>query len=132
MNPENFLDRKGRELIVAAIQEAEKDTSGEIRVHIDDVCETDPYRKAVEVFHCLGMEKTEARNGVLIYVACSSKVFAIVGDKGINDAVPADFWNEVSDTLAEAVRMAGARLKRFFPYRKDDVNELPDEISFKK
>ena len=87
----------------------------------------------------------EARNGVLIYVACSSKVFAIVGDKGINDAVPADFWNEVSDTLhsyftegkfaeglAEAVRMAGARLKRFFPYRKDDVNELPDEISFKK
>ena len=145
MNPENFLDRKGRELIVAAIQEAEKDTSGEIRVHIDDVCETDPYRKAVEVFHCLGMEKSEARNGVLIYVACSSKVFAIVGDKGINDAVPADFWNEVSDTLhsyftegkfaeglAEAVRMAGARLKRFFPYRKDDVNELPDEISFKK
>ena len=129
MKPEDFLDSKGREMVVTAIKEAEKNTSGEIRVHIDGVCKGDTYRKAVEVFYRLGMEKTAARNGVLIYVACSSKVFAIIGDTGINEAVPADFWNEVSghigtcfrqgrfaEGLADAVKMAGAKLKAYFPY----------------
>ena len=144
MNPRDFLDRKGQEMIVSAIKEAETDTSGEIRVHIDDVCD-DAYGKAVEVFHTLGLDRTAARNGVLIYVACTSKVFAIVGDKGINDAVPDNFWNDVSahihdcfakgkfaEGLADAVRMAGQKLKAYFPYRSDDINEQPDEISFKE
>lgn len=145
MKPEDFLDSKGREMVVSAIKEAEKNTSGEIRVHIDGVCKGDTYTKAVEVFYRLGMEKTAARNGVLIYVACSSKVFAIIGDTGINEAVPADFWNEVSghigtcfrqgrfaEGLADAVKMAGAKLKAYFPYREDDVNEQSDEISFER
>ena len=144
MNPRDFLDRKGQEMIVSAIKEAETNTSGEIRVHIDDVCE-DAYGKAVEVFHALGMDRTAAKNGVLIYVACTSKVFAIVGDKGINDAVPGNFWNDVSahihdcfakgkfaEGLADAVRMAGEKLRDYFPYRSDDINEQPDEISFKE
>lgn len=144
MNPRDFLDRKGQEMIVSAIKEAETDTSGEIRVHIDDVCD-DAYGKAVEVFYALGLDRTAARNGVLIYVACTSKVFAIVGDKGINDAVPDNFWNDVSahihdcfakgkfaEGLADAVRMAGQKLKAYFPYRSDDINEQPDEISFKE
>lgn len=144
MNPKDFLDQKGQEMIVSAIKEAETNTSGEIRVHIDDVCE-DAYGKAVEVFHALGMDRTAAKNGVLIYVACTSKVFAIVGDKGINDAVPGNFWNDVSahihdcfakgkfaEGLADAVRMAGEKLCDYFPYRSDDINEQPDEISFKE
>lgn len=143
MKPQDFLDKEGRELIVSAIKEAEKNTSGEIRVHIDDVCKGDAYSKAVEVFYKLGMDKTVSRNGVLIYVACNSKVFAIVGDKGINDAVPENFWHDVSahihdsfaaghfaEGLADAVMMAGAKLKDYFPYTPDDVNEQSDEISY--
>lgn len=143
MKPQDFLDKEGRELIVSAIKEAEKNTSGEIRVHIDDVCNGDAYSKAVEVFYKLGMDKTVSRNGVLIYVACNSKVFAIVGDKGINDAVPENFWHDVSahihdsfsaghfaEGLADAVMMAGAKLKDYFPYTPDDVNEQSDEISY--
>ena len=89
------------------------------------------------------MHKTERRNGVLIYLACNSKVFAIVGDKGINDIVPDNFWDDISllmgrefregrltEGLSQAVRMVGEKLKEFFPYQKDDVNEQPDEISF--
>lgn len=145
MKPEDFLDREGRDLIVSVIQEAEKHTSGEIRVHIDGTCNGDAYAKAVDVFYILGMDKTAARNGVLIYVACNSKVFAIIGDIGINEAVPADFWNEVSghisssfskglfaEGLADAVRMAGSKLKTYFPYIAGDVNEQPDEVSFEK
>ncbi len=144
MRPEDFLDKKGQDMIVSAIKEAEKNTSGEIRVHIDDTCDGNAYEKAVDVFFKLGMEKTAARNGVLIYIACSSKVFAIVGDKGINDVVPDNFWNDVSDHIrqyfaagkfaegiADAVSMAGAKLKAFFPYKEDDVNEQSDEISYK-
>ena len=145
MKPQDFLSKKEQEMIVSAIREAEMNTSGEIRVHIDDTCEGDAYRKAVEVFYRLGMEKTRSRNGVLIYVACNSKVFAIIGDKGINDAVPDNFWSDVTrhlrvcfsrgnyaEGLADAVKMAGLKLRTFFPYEKDDVNEQSDEISYKK
>ena len=145
MKPQDFLTREEQDMIVSAIKEAETNTSGEIRVHIDDVCGSDAYGKAVEVFRYLGMDRTRERNGVLIYVACTSKVFAIVGDKGINDAVPGNFWNDVSahihdcfakgkfaEGLADAVRMAGEKLRDYFPYRSDDINEQPDEISFKE
>lgn len=144
MNPRDFLGSKGKEAVISAIREAEKNTSGEIRVHIDDTCEGDVYEKAVEVFRFLGMDRTKARNGVLIYVACNSKVFAIIGDKGIDESVPAGFWHDVSarigerfreglyaEGLAEAIAMTGEKLKAFFPYRSDDVNEQPDEISYK-
>lgn len=142
MNPKDFLDKEGQDLIVSAIKEAETNTSGEIRVHIDDVCD-DAYGTAVKVFQTLGMDKTAARNGVLIYLACTSKVFAIIGDKGINEAVPENFWNDVSahirecftegrfaEGLADAVRMTGQKLKAYFPCSSDDINEQPDEISF--
>ncbi len=145
MKPQDFLTREEQDMIVSAIKEAETNTSGEIRVHIDDVCGSDAYGKAVEVFRYLGMDRTRERNGVLIYVACSSKVFAIIGDKGINEAVPADFWEEVSahikdcfsrgrfaEGISGAIRMAGCKLKEYFPYRTDDRNEQPDEISYRK
>ena len=101
MKPVDFLDREGQEMVVNAIREAEKNTSGEIRVHIDDVCETDAYEKAVEVFRFLGMDRTAEKNAVLIYVACNSKVFAIVGDKGINEAVPEHFWTDIISMVRE-------------------------------
>lgn len=145
MKPVDFLDREGQEMVVNAIREAEKNTSGEIRVHIDDVCETDVYEKAVEVFRFLGMDRTAEKNAVLIYVACNSKVFAIIGDKGINEAVPEHFWTDIismvrekfaekkfAEGLAEAIRATGLKLSAYFPYRENDVNEQPDEISYKK
>jgi uncharacterized membrane protein len=89
------------------------------------------------------MERTELRNGVLIYLACESKVFAIIGDKGINDKVPENFWEDViaamtvefragrfAEGLSVAALMAGEKLRTFFPYQEDDVNEQPDDISF--
>lgn len=143
MKPELFLTAEQQETVVAAVRLAEKDTSGEIRIHIDGECEGDPLKRAEEIFGKLGMHKTQLRNGVLIYLACNSKVFAIIGDKGINDLVPESFWKDVTDMmvsefrkgrfaegLAEAARMAGEKLKSFFPYQPDDVNEQPDDISF--
>lgn len=143
MKPEIFLTAEQQETVVAAVRLAEKHTSGEIRIHIDSECEGDPVKRAEKVFGKLGMHKTKLRNGVLIYLACDSKVFAIIGDKGINDLVPENFWKDViaimagefrygrfAEGLAEAARMAGEKLRDFFPYQKDDVNEQPDEISF--
>ena len=95
------------------------------------------------MFFALGMDKTALRNGVLIYLACESKKFAVIGDKGINDLVPENFWDDVilamteefragrfAEGLSAAAVMAGEKLKEFFPYQEDDVNEQPDEISF--
>lgn len=145
MKAREFLSEKEKADVVAAIKAAELGTSGEIRIHLDEKCSGDPMKRAVEVFRYLKMDRTELHNGVLIYVACQSKVFAIVGDSGINNAVPKDFWHDVSQVmhdkfseghfaegLAAAARMAGEKLKEYFPYSKDDVNELPDEISFGK
>lgn len=143
MKPDKFLTAEQQESVVTAVRLAEKGTSGEIRIHIDGKCYGDPVKRAAKVFSRLGMHKTELRNGVLIYLACESKVFAIIGDKGINEAVPEDFWNDVikamseefrcgnfAEGLTKAVLMAGDKLKTFFPYQQDDINEQPDNISF--
>lgn len=143
MRAKDFLTGEEIKSVTQAIVKAEKGTSGEIRIHLDETCATSPLERAEEVFRYLKMDRTRLRNGVLIYVACQSKVFAIIGDKGINDVVPENFWQDISEMmkkefasgryasgLAEAVNMAGEKLKEFFPYQTDDVNELPDDISF--
>ena len=145
MRPEDFLTADQQKTVVDAVRLAEKGTSGEIRIHIDGDCKGDPVRRAETVFGRLGMHKTQKRNGVLIYLACNTRVFAIIGDKGINDVVPEDFWKDITaamavefrsgrftEGLSKAAIMAGDKLKEYFPYCSDDINEQPDEISFGK
>lgn len=141
---EDFLDKNSQRRVVDAIGVAEKSSSGEVRVHVEPTCKcSSPYDRAVEVFNKLEMYATEARNGVLIYVAYKSRVFAIIGDDGINKKVGADFWEQEKDLLAgylkegrqadglcEVIKMIGIKLSEYFPYQKDDVNELSDEISY--
>ncbi|RDC65975.1 TPM domain-containing protein [Adhaeribacter pallidiroseus] len=133
--------------IIAAIAEAEKNTSGEIRVHIENTCKGNVLDRATEVFAYLHMHQTKLRNGVLFYVALKSRQFAVLGDGGINAVVPPDFWKEVTalvvqhfkeekyaEGLTKGVLMAGEQLKAFFPYAGDaaDTNELQNDISFGK
>ncbi|PCI01131.1 MAG: hypothetical protein COB81_07655 [Flavobacteriaceae bacterium] len=139
---EDFLTKEEEQRIVASIQKAEKNTSGEIRVHIEKTCDKLPEERAQEVFYQLKMETTAAQNGVLFYVAVESKQFAIVGDVGIDKVVPADFWESVKDALitefknenylqgiVNGIEECGLKLKTFFPYQSNDENELSDEIS---
>ncbi|TVQ88624.1 MAG: TPM domain-containing protein [Bacteroidetes bacterium] len=141
----DFFTPEQKEAIKLAVQQAEKETSGEIRVHIENVCEGDVLDRAATVFDKLGMTQTEQRNGVLFYVALKSHKFAILGDLGINAKVPKDFWESTKEKiienfkeglfaegLVEGITMAGKELKEWFPYQTDDVNELPDDISFGK
>lgn len=136
------LSKEEEEAIVLAIQKAENNTSGEIRVHIESTSKKDPMERAQDVFYELKMNQTEAQNGVLFYLAISDHNFAIIGDKGIDKVVPQDFWNSTKDLvisefkkgdfangLIKGIHEAGVKLKEFFPYQSDDVNELPDEIS---
>jgi len=139
---EDFLSKAEEQEIVYAIVEAEKNTSGEIRVHIEEHTEKSPLDRAQEVFFELKMDETQDRNGVLFYVCVSDKKFAIIGDKGINEAVESDFWDCTKDAvianfkernfkkgLVEGILRAGERLKKYFPYQSDDTNELSNEIS---
>ena len=137
-----MINQVENDLIVTAIQKAEMQTSGEIRVHIDQKCASDPVKRAVQVFEKLGMHKTALRNGVLIYVSFSDRKLAIIGDQGIDSVVPADFWlstkdkmihhfkeNRFADGIIAAITEAGEQLKKFFPYMENDENELSNEIS---
>ncbi len=139
---EDFLTKTEEAEVVEAIRLAEKNTSGEIRVHIEKETSIAPIERAVEVFHELGMDTTQLRNGVIIYVAVKSKQFAIYGDKGINDKVDDDFWNCTKDimvnhfktgnnvqALVEGIHNAGEQLKKYFPFEDDDTDELSNEIS---
>ena len=139
---EDFLTKAEEQEIVEAIGIAEKNTSGEIRVHIEKENTIAAIDRAVEVFHHLNMEKTKERNGVIIYVAVKSKHFAIYGDKGIHDIVGNDFWNSTKDVMAnhfkngnfkqgliDGILKAGEQLKSHFPHQDDDTNELSNEIS---
>jgi len=138
-----FFKPEEEERIVASILKAERHTSGEIRVHLEDNFKGDVLKEAEKVFLKLGMQKTEARNGVLIFLAPEKKAFAIIGDKGINEVVPENFWQEERDLMLEhfrkgefcegicaAIEQVGEKLQHYFPYVKGDENELPDDISY--
>jgi uncharacterized membrane protein len=139
-----FTDAQQQE-IVSAIQAAERLTSGEIRVYVESRCRyVNPLHRAAEIFAGLNMEKTAARNGVLVYVALKDRQMALFGDQGINQKVGAAFWNqqvrnilghfykaEYAAGIAKVVTEIGAALQTHFPYDKGaDRNELPDDIVF--
>lgn len=139
---EDFLSKTDEQEIVDAIKVAEKNTSGEIRVHLESSTKKDHFKRALEVFHQLKMHKTKNRNGVLIYVAVVDYKFVILGDEGINKLVASDFWSCTKDVIQEhfkkgdfknglinGILKAGEQLKIHFPYQTDDVNELSNEIS---
>ena len=139
---EDFLTSEEEQEIVAAIGKAEKNTSGEIRVHIEKDTSIAAIDRAMEVFRTLNMENTQERNGVIIYVAVKSHQFAIYGDKGINEKVSDDFWDCTKDVMAkhfrngnfklgliEGILNAGEQLKKHFPYKDGDKDELSNEIS---
>jgi uncharacterized membrane protein len=139
---EDFLTKEEEQAVVEAIRLAEMSTSGEIRVHIEIETSLDTFDRAKAVFHELKMDETELKNGVLIYVAVSNRSFIICGDKGINDLVPADFWDCTKEIMAsqfkggnfkqgliDGISNAGEQLKKYFPYQNNDSNELSNEIS---
>jgi len=138
-----FFSTEDQEKIVNAILNAELDTSGEIRVHIETYCKADVLDRAAFLFKKLKMDQTELRDGVLFYLAVKSRKFAIIGDSGINSTVPANFWDDIKEPMGKkfgdnqftegltlGILEAGKHLKKHFPHHSDDINELPDEISF--
>jgi uncharacterized membrane protein len=145
MKASSFFTKEQQEQILSAIKTAEEETSGEIRVHIETSFKGDVLDRAAWVFKKLGMYKTALRNGVLFYFAVKDRKFAIIGDAGIHAKVPEGFWDKIKELmlkdfiegkftegLSEGILLAGEQLKTHFPHQKDDVNELPDEISFDK
>ena len=139
---EAFLTPSEESEIITAIREAEIQTSGEIRVHMEAHVNTDPFKRATEVFHFLHMDNTKNANGVLIYIAVEDKKLVILGDKGINNAVSSPFWESTKEIMLDhfkngnvkqgliaGILEAGKQLKKYFPYELDDRNELPNEIS---
>jgi len=145
MRPVDHFSKEQQKQIVDAIKEAENNTSGEIRVHIEDNCKIDVLDRAADVFAMLKMHKTELRNGVLIYLSIHDRKLAILGDAGINAKVPENFWESTKQVmldnfkegylttgLTKGILMAGEKLKEHFPHQRDDVNEMDDSISFGK
>ncbi len=145
MTAKSFFTESQKAIIQKAIAAAELNTSGEIRVHIDNLCKEEVLDKAANIFHELKMDATVLKNGVLFYLAVKDQKFAIIGDKGINEKVPADFWDQIKDTmlinfkeqkftegLSLGIELAGEKLKLYFPISHNDTNELTNEVSFGK
>lgn len=141
--PVFFFSKKEKQQIAQAIHEAEKNTSGEIRVHLELKARGPIYPHAQRVFQKIGMTQTAQRNGVLIFLATRDRKFAVLGDTGINEKVPEGFWNDVvlimethfkenkfAEGICEAILRIGVKLKEYFQYQKNDKNELSDGISY--
>jgi len=139
---EDFLSVGEEQEIVNAILEAEKNTSGEIRVHIEATTQIDHFSRAQQLFHFLKMDNTKDENGVLLYVAVQDKKFVIYGDRGIDRVVPKGFWESTKETIAQhfksgdfkqgivaGILKAGKELEAHFPWDHNDTNELSDAIS---
>jgi uncharacterized membrane protein len=145
VSAKDFFSREDQEKIRQAIVDAEMETSGEIRVHVENTARGDVLDRAAFVFRKLKMNRTHLRNGVLIYLAIRDRNFAIIGDAGIHAKVPENFWDRIKEHMQErfkegafaegltyAIKAAGDQLRQYFPRKKDDVNELSDDISFGK
>lgn len=143
MEAYNAISPEEREILKLAIGKAEKRTSGEIRLFIEDSSEDGPLDRAAYLFKQLDMHKTELKNGVLIYVAYVDRKFSIIGDSGIHAKVGDQFWDEIKlkmlnhfkegrivEGLKEAILNSGEALATHFPYSKGDSNELSDDIIF--
>jgi len=126
-----------------AIEDAERHTSGQIRVCIEKTCSESPLDRAAKYFHQLDMHKTKARNGVLIYLATVDRKFAIIGDRGLNKLVPKNFWDDVKEEMLNhfkfgdlvegivtGLKISGEHLQKYFPHKDGGQNELPDDIAF--
>ena len=142
-NAITILNREEDQRVVEAIRQAERNTSGEIKVHIENRCKGDVEQRSLYIFDKLKLNETQLRNGVLIYLAIKDHKFAILGDKGINNVVEDNFWNDVKDLmlnqfkegrfaegLEQGIMRCGEKLKAYFPYQSDDINEIPDDISY--
>lgn len=127
--------------ITESIKKAELNTSGEIQVVVSKLPVKDVYKKAVKVFEKIGLGQTKDHNAILFYIAELSHKFAILGDKGIHEKVHQEFWDEIRNEmvkhfkeeeftkgLCEAIELCGEKLKVYFPYQEDDMNELADHV----
>jgi uncharacterized membrane protein len=145
LSAEEFLTPAERAQVAVAIGEAERLTSGEIRVHLEDHIEDDVLDHAAFIFEELGMHRTRDRNGILIYVSVADRQVAVIGDRAIHEKVPDGFWNAVvallklhfaagrrAEGLVEAVHTVAEKLQAYFPLRHDDSNELSNEVSYSK
>lgn len=139
----DFIPSEGQRRIADAITAAERHTTGEICVHVTPRCRGDVMKRAKRTFNRLHLYTTKRRNAVLIFVAYEDRKFAILGDTGINDAVPEGFWDgEVEelgtylkagrpvDGICAIIARLGDRLSEYFPGERDDENELSNEVTF--
>jgi uncharacterized membrane protein len=141
----DFFTPEENEMVLSAIRNAEQQTSGEIRVYMENHCRfVDPMDRAGEIFFGLKMDYTKEKNGVLVYIAIKDKQLAVLGDEGIHNRVGTEFWQKEVRTLLEefnaehyatgiatVVTEIGEVLRTHFPYDgKTDKNELPDDIVF--
>ncbi len=144
LSAKNLFTVQERQKIIQSICEAEKRTSAEIRVHIDNFCWINPVKKAQGIFLKQQMHHTQHRNGVLFYISVWHRKLAIIGDKGIYEKVNKQFWDELvhhlisslkenkhkAETLCECISKVGQALSTYFPASNENPNELSDEISY--
>jgi len=143
----DFFTAEEQQLIIEAIRNAERRTSGEVRVFVESKCSyMDAIDRAAELFFQLEMQKTDDHNAVLVYVAMKDRQLAVFGDEGIHNKVGNEYWStEVKKMIsnfnrenyaagiAEVVKDIGVALTKNFPFNNDtDKNELPDDIVFGK
>ena len=140
----NYLSNTEMASLVEAIKQAENQSTGEIRVHIDSTSVDNNAKVAFDVFKKLGMDQTKERNAVLFHVNFEKKYLTIIGDKGIHEKVHQKFWNDLHDKITQAfsegkyyqglhnaILETGMELKNFFPIKDgENPNELSNEITF--
>lgn len=132
--------------IADAIGEAEKNTSGEIRVSIRQKRgwrerKTPLEHLAQKEFYTLGMTKTKDRTGILIFLLLQDRRFYIFADEGIHAKVEEGTWETVAkemsdhfsqqkfrDGVIHGVRSVGTILEKYFPPKPGDRDELPNDV----
>lgn len=128
------------------IKEAEKNTSGEIRVSIKEKSSLLERKKEIrslaeKEFYKLNMHSTRDNTGILLYLLLAERKFYILADKGINEKVDQSIWDDVRNQIQKEFReghfangillgidRVSKILSEHFPVKTDDTNELSNKI----
>lgn len=143
-NPRKFLSEAEVAAVNSAIETAERYTSAEVKLVLARHCWGDLRAKACRVFRELGLQPTERRDCVLVLLITTNREFLIYGDQGIHEHVGQCFWDDIRDAMLEAfredrfgdgiskgIRLIGEKLSSHFPHRRDDEDEISNEIVYR-
>lgn len=101
--------------------------------------------RAFHEFYLNGLQHTDGKTGILIFISLMERKVFVLADKAINDKIEKGTWENVVEKtikgiknkdftqgLINAIHLCGNILEPHFPIQPNDINELKNSLIIKE